>query len=72
MQRNCITEFSKIYRRLLNIEISLKDNFFNVMKKVHNDKLFFRIIPYVKILIKFVVLFIIPKSFKFVKVVYKM
>lgn len=52
MQRNCITEFSKIYRRLLNIEISLKDNFFNVMKKVHNDKLFFRIIPYVKILIK--------------------
>lgn len=44
--RNAYFEFSKIYKRVMDIELSLKDSFYNALHIVAPDKKFFRLIPY--------------------------
>lgn len=42
------TEFSKIYKRVLEVELNLKNQMFFVFKTIYGDKMFYRLIPYLK------------------------
>lgn len=45
--RNTYFEFSKIYKRVMDIELSLKTSFFNASSTVSQNTKFLRLIPYI-------------------------
>lgn len=51
MKKEYTTEFSKLYRRILNIELDIKTNLNKSLIKTFEEKAFFRLIPYLEQLI---------------------
>ncbi len=48
MKKGCAAEFSKLYRRVLNIELDLKKNLNKSLIKTFGEKAFYRITPYLE------------------------
>ena len=43
-----IVEFSKIYKRVMDLELRLKCRFFQVLSKIFKNKAFLKITPFLK------------------------
>ena len=48
IDRYDVIELSKIYKRLLEVELTLKQKIIFALEKTYAEKAFYRLIPYIK------------------------